>query len=149
MVVFLVSELNSQWKKKSLAISEVERQVSVMKQTWNNKEAQLREERDKALEAARYPVLSLDSPSRKQYCLIVCDVIRFRIAVDRIRSMDDAFRQQLDVKEQQHTAELRRAQHQAQHDVDAANKRVSPALPRPLPPFPDIFSSDFYFASSI
>ena len=63
MYVFLVSELNSQWKKKSLAISEVERQVSVMKQTWNNKEAQLREERDKALEAARYPVLPSYTPS--------------------------------------------------------------------------------------
>ena len=141
--------MNSQWKKKSLAISEVERQVSVMKQTWNNKEAQLREERDKALEAARYPVLSSDSPYRIQYCLIMCDVIRFRIAVDRIRSMDDAFRQQLDVKEQQHTAELRRAQHQAQHDVDAANKRVSPACPAPCPRFLIPSQLVIYLASSI
>ena len=39
--------------------------------------------------------------------------------------MDDAFRQQLDVKEQNHARALRTLQQQAHDDVAAANKRVS------------------------
>ena len=45
--------------------------------------------------------------------------------MDRIRSMDDAFRQQLDVKEQQHSSEMQRVRLEAQQNVDVANKRVS------------------------
>ena len=39
--------------------------------------------------------------------------------------MDDAFRQQLDVKEQQHSSEMQRVRLEAPQDVDVANKRVS------------------------
>ena len=39
--------------------------------------------------------------------------------------MDDAFRQQLDVKEQNHARALRTLQQQAHDDVAASNKRVS------------------------
>lgn len=42
--------------------------------------------------------------------------------------MDDAFRQQLDVKEQNHARALRTLQQQAHDDVAAANKRVSAGL---------------------
>ena len=62
--LFGYSELNSQWKKKASAIGELERQVSAMKQTWLNKESQLREERDKALEAARCAARASDVMNR-------------------------------------------------------------------------------------
>ena len=55
--------------------------------------------------------------------MCVCCVIR--IAVDKIKSLDDAFRQQLDVKEQNHSRALSKLQQRADEQVNAANKRVS------------------------
>ena len=47
-----------------------------------------------------------------------------RIAVDKIKDMDDAFRQQLDVKERKHIDVLRRLETEKQEEVNAANKKV-------------------------
>ena len=49
-----VRELSNKWKQKSGVISELEKQVSQMTSTWTGKEKKLTDERDRALEAARW-----------------------------------------------------------------------------------------------
>ena len=48
-----------------------------------------------------------------------------RTAVDKLRSMDDAFRKQMDSKEANHAAELERLKQQKQEEIDLANQKVS------------------------
>ena len=49
----------------------------------------------------------------------------FRESIHRLRSVDDAFRQQLDVKEENHRREIAEITRKNQHEVDTANKHVS------------------------
>lgn len=48
------SVLNSRWKEKSQLIGQLEKQVQEMKESWEKKEVKLTQERDKALNAAKY-----------------------------------------------------------------------------------------------
>ena len=49
----------------------------------------------------------------------------YREAVEKLRTVDDAFRQQLDLKEENHRREMEEMTRRKQQEVDAANKHVS------------------------
>lgn len=51
------SVLNNRWKDKSQLIGDLEKQVREMKESWESKEKKLTQERDKALQAAKYGLL--------------------------------------------------------------------------------------------
>lgn len=53
-MIFTYSNLNNKWKEKSQLIGQLEKQVQQMKDNWENKEKKLTQERNKAVEAARY-----------------------------------------------------------------------------------------------
>ena len=48
-----------------------------------------------------------------------------REAVEKLRTVDDVFRQQLDLKEENHRREMDEMIHRKQEEIDAANKHVS------------------------
>lgn len=98
-VTALYNKLNTHWKQKSGLIGDLEERVSQMKTTWENKEKKLQEERDKAVDAAR-------------------------LAVEKLRTMDEAFRQQLEAKDYAHQEALSRLQQDKQEEIDAANEKV-------------------------
>ena len=50
--------------------------------------------------------------------------LRFSLAVEKLKQMDDGFRQQLKVKETSHQASLTAMKTQHQHELDAANDNV-------------------------
>ncbi|KAK2149744.1 hypothetical protein LSH36_438g01005 [Paralvinella palmiformis] len=92
-------DLNKKWKEKSSLIAQLEQQVMAMKESWENKEKRLIEERDKAVRAAS-------------------------MAVEKLRSVDDAFRKQLDNKEESYQREIETLRSEKQEEIDLANKRV-------------------------
>ncbi|XP_041375167.1 leucine-rich repeat and coiled-coil domain-containing protein 1-like isoform X2 [Gigantopelta aegis] len=92
--------LNSRWKEKSSLIGQLEYQVTQMKETWEEKEQKLSRERDKAIEAAN-------------------------LAIEKLRSMDDAFRKQLDAKEKAFQEKITQLQDEKRHQVEEANQRVA------------------------
>ncbi|KAH3773182.1 hypothetical protein DPMN_174539 [Dreissena polymorpha] len=94
------SALNSRWKEKSQLIGKLESQVGEMKETWEKKERKLTQERDKALEAAN-------------------------LAIDRLKSADDSFRQQLEDKVQHYKELMVKVSHDKQVQVDQAYMRVA------------------------
>ncbi|XP_064641246.1 leucine-rich repeat and coiled-coil domain-containing protein 1-like [Lineus longissimus] len=91
--------VNQKWKEKSAMISNLEEQVTQMKEIWENKEARLIEEKEKAVHAAT-------------------------LAIEKLRSMDDAFRKQLDGKEQSHREEVSRLLQEKQQEVDELQHRI-------------------------
>ncbi|KAK3086558.1 hypothetical protein FSP39_020173 [Pinctada imbricata] len=91
--------LNNKWKEKSHLIGQLETQVQEMKENWEGKERKLTEERNKAVEAAN-------------------------IAIEKLRNIDDAFRSQLETKEQKHQEEMGMLERDKQLEVDQANRRV-------------------------
>ncbi|XP_076470668.1 leucine-rich repeat and coiled-coil domain-containing protein 1-like [Babylonia areolata] len=92
-------QLSARWREKSELIGGLEKQVSSMQSTWQDKEKALRQERDKAVEAAS-------------------------LAVEKMRGMDDAFRRQLEAAEKSHREELARMTNEKQRDVDIAEQKV-------------------------
>ncbi|XP_074645238.1 leucine-rich repeat and coiled-coil domain-containing protein 1-like [Tubulanus polymorphus] len=92
--------MQNKWKEKSTMISDLEEQVQQLKTSWENKEVRLQEERDKAVHAAS-------------------------LALEKMRSMDDAFRKQLDRKEAAHREEILRLVEEKQREIDAAETKVS------------------------
>jgi hypothetical protein len=46
------------------------------------------------------------------------------VAVDKLKSVDDAFRRLLDSKEESHQRALAQLQQERKADIDAANRRV-------------------------
>ncbi|XP_052817378.1 leucine-rich repeat and coiled-coil domain-containing protein 1-like [Mya arenaria] len=94
------SSLNSRWKDKSQLIGQLESQVGEMKESWEKKERKLSQERDKALEAAN-------------------------LAIDRLKSADDAFRRQLEDKVQSYKEAMARLEQEKQQEIDQAYLRVA------------------------
>ncbi|XP_076112416.1 leucine-rich repeat and coiled-coil domain-containing protein 1-like [Mytilus galloprovincialis] len=93
------SILNSKWKEKSQLIGQLEKQVQQMKDNWENKEKKLTQERNKAVEAAS-------------------------TAIEKLRSVDDSFRKQLEAKESLHQEEINRLEHEKQAELDQAYQKV-------------------------
>ncbi|XP_052063495.1 leucine-rich repeat and coiled-coil domain-containing protein 1-like isoform X2 [Mytilus californianus] len=93
------SILNNKWKEKSQLIGELEKQVQQMKDNWENKEKKLTNERNKAVEAAS-------------------------TAIEKLRSVDDSFRKQLEAKELSHQEEINRLEHEKQTELDQAYQKV-------------------------
>ncbi|CAH1800262.1 unnamed protein product [Owenia fusiformis] len=91
--------LNKKWTDKSSLIGRLEEQVQGMKTTWENKEKTLTEERDKAVQAAES-------------------------AVEKLKSLDNAFRKQLDAKESSHQIELDKLTNQKQEELNEAYRRI-------------------------
>ncbi|KAK3603812.1 hypothetical protein CHS0354_042814 [Potamilus streckersoni] len=91
--------LNNKWKEKSNLIGQLELQVREMKDNWEAKDKKLTSERDKALAAAN-------------------------IAIERLRTADDAFRNQLDQKVQAFQEEIARLEQEKNMEIEQANQRV-------------------------
>ncbi|XP_060075484.1 leucine-rich repeat and coiled-coil domain-containing protein 1-like [Ylistrum balloti] len=93
------SILNNKWKEKSQLIGGLEKQVQEMRDTWEGKEHKLQDERDKAVHAAS-------------------------VAIEKLRRVDDTFRDQLEAKEQKHQEEILLLEQGKQQEVDQAYQRV-------------------------
>lgn len=93
------SILNNKWKDKSQLIGQLEKQVQQMRDNWGSKEKRLQEERDKAVEAAS-------------------------TAIEKLRSLDDQFRKQLEAKEFSHQEEINHLQQEKQEEIDRAYHKV-------------------------
>ncbi|XP_069112362.1 leucine-rich repeat and coiled-coil domain-containing protein 1-like [Argopecten irradians] len=93
------SILNNKWKEKSQLIGGLEKQVQEMRDTWEGKERKLQNERDKAIHAAN-------------------------VAIEKLRKVDDTFREQLETKEQRHQEEILVLEQAKQQEVDQAYQRV-------------------------
>ncbi|KAL4234350.1 leucine rich repeat [Mactra antiquata] len=94
------SVLNNRWKEKSQLIGQLESQVREMKDSWEMKEKKLTQERDKALEAAN-------------------------LAIDRLKSADDAFRKQLEDKVQAYQDQMSQLEQDKQQEIDQAYLRIA------------------------
>uniref|UniRef100_A0ABM5GC05 Leucine-rich repeat and coiled-coil domain-containing protein 1 isoform X1 n=1 Tax=Pogona vitticeps TaxID=103695 RepID=A0ABM5GC05_9SAUR len=99
------SALNKKWQDKGGLLTKLEVQVKQMKENFDVKEKQLIEERDKSLQAQR--------------CKLV-----FRILTEKLHSMDDAFRRQLESTLAAHQAELVRLANEKQQEIVKANEKV-------------------------
>ncbi|XP_072024521.1 leucine-rich repeat and coiled-coil domain-containing protein 1-like [Amphiura filiformis] len=91
--------LDNKWKEKGGLIDQLEKQVRQVKQTFDDKEKKLTEERDKALKAER-------------------------LIAEKMKSMDDAFCQQLQSAERNHQETMQNLTRQKQDEIDQANQRV-------------------------
>ncbi|XP_061587172.1 leucine-rich repeat and coiled-coil domain-containing protein 1 [Cololabis saira] len=93
------SDSSKKWQDKAELLTRLESQVKRMKESFDSKERQLLEERDKATEA-------------------------HKAAVERLHSVDDAFRRQLESVQAAHQAELLRAANERQKKIEEANRKV-------------------------
>uniref|UniRef100_A0A6D2Y0X5 Leucine-rich repeat and coiled-coil domain-containing protein 1 n=1 Tax=Takifugu rubripes TaxID=31033 RepID=A0A6D2Y0X5_TAKRU len=88
---------SKKWQEKADLLTLLESQVKRMKENFDEKEHRLLEERHKATEAA---------------------------AVERLRSVDDAFHQQLESVQAAHQADLLQLAKQKQEEIERANHKV-------------------------
>ncbi|XP_014839814.1 PREDICTED: leucine-rich repeat and coiled-coil domain-containing protein 1 isoform X2 [Poecilia mexicana] len=93
------SDSNKKWQEKAELLTRLESQVKRMKENFDSKERLLLEEREKASEA-------------------------HRAAVDKLRSVDDAFRRQLESIQAAHQAELLQLSNEKQKHIEQANLKV-------------------------
>ncbi|KAM6919308.1 leucine-rich repeat and coiled-coil domain-containing protein 1 [Xenentodon cancila] len=93
------SDSSKKWQEKAELLTRLESQVKRMKESFDSKERQLLEERDKATEA-------------------------HKAAVERLHSVDDAFRQQLESVQAAHQAELLRVANEKQKKIEETNQKV-------------------------
>lgn len=93
------SILNNKWKEKSQLIGQLEKQVTEMRDNWESKERKLTAERDKAIEAAN-------------------------IAIGKLKTVDDAFRHQLESKEMKHREDMAELEEERQMELERANQRI-------------------------
>ncbi|XP_042321456.1 leucine-rich repeat and coiled-coil domain-containing protein 1 isoform X2 [Sceloporus undulatus] len=91
--------MNKKWQDKGGLLSKLEAQVKQMKENFDTKENQLTEERDKSLQAQR-------------------------ALTEKLHSMDDAFRRQLESTLAAHQAELLQLANEKQQQIVAANEKV-------------------------
>ncbi|KAH0617601.1 hypothetical protein JD844_016022 [Phrynosoma platyrhinos] len=91
--------MNKKWQDKGGLLSKLEAQVKQMKENFDTKEKQLIEERDKSLQAQR-------------------------ALTEKLHSMDDAFRRQLESTLAAHQAELLQLANEKQQQIVAANEKV-------------------------
>lgn len=94
------SILNNRWKEKSQVIGQLEKQVTEMRDNWESKERRLTSERDKAIEAAS-------------------------LAIEKLKTVDDAFRHQLESKEMKHREDMAQLEEERQMELERANQRVA------------------------
>ncbi|XP_025076012.1 leucine-rich repeat and coiled-coil domain-containing protein 1-like isoform X2 [Pomacea canaliculata] len=92
-------QLSARWREKSDLIGSLEKQVSNMKNTWEEREKRLTQERDQAKEAAS-------------------------LAIEKMRSMDDGFRRQLEAAEKSHREELAQVTQEKEQEVHIAEQKV-------------------------
>ncbi|XP_073535621.1 leucine-rich repeat and coiled-coil domain-containing protein 1 [Phyllobates terribilis] len=93
------SAMNKKWQDKAELLSQLETQVRQMKENFDAKEKKLIEERDKSLH-------------------------NHKVVTEKLHSVDDSFRRQLDSILAAHQAELVKVTSQKQKDMDAANEKV-------------------------
>ncbi|XP_043834371.1 leucine-rich repeat and coiled-coil domain-containing protein 1 [Dromiciops gliroides] len=94
------SAINKKWQDKGELLSGLETQVKQMKEKFETKEKKLIEERDKSLQNQK-------------------------VTMERLHSMDDSFRKQLESMVAAHQAELLQMANEKQKQIDAANEKVS------------------------
>ncbi|KAK9979303.1 hypothetical protein ABG768_012739 [Culter alburnus] len=90
---------SKKWQEKAELLNRLESQVKRMKDGFDSKERTLLEERDKASQA-------------------------HRAAVEKLHSVDDAFRRQLENLQASHQAELLRLANDKQKQIEKANQKV-------------------------
>ncbi|XP_053322716.1 leucine-rich repeat and coiled-coil domain-containing protein 1 [Spea bombifrons] len=93
------SAMNKKWQDKAELLSQLETQVRQMKENFDAKEKKLIEERDKSLQTQK-------------------------ALTEKLRSVDDAFRQQLESLLATHQGELTKLASGKQREIEAANERV-------------------------
>ncbi|NWY50390.1 LRCC1 protein, partial [Chionis minor] len=93
------SALKKKWQGKGELLSRLEVQVKQMKESFDIKEKKLIEERNKSLQTQR-------------------------IAVEKLREMDDAFRKQLESMLADHQEELLQLANEKEKQIEAANEKV-------------------------
>uniref|UniRef100_A0A2D4M7Q2 Uncharacterized protein n=2 Tax=Elapinae TaxID=42168 RepID=A0A2D4M7Q2_9SAUR len=91
--------MNKKWQDKGGLLNKLEAQVKQMKENFDIREQQLREERDKSLQAQK-------------------------IMMEKLHSVDDAFRRQHESTIAAHQAELLQLANEKQKQVVAANEKV-------------------------
>ncbi|XP_075776565.1 leucine-rich repeat and coiled-coil domain-containing protein 1 isoform X3 [Pelodiscus sinensis] len=93
------STMNKKWQDKGELLSHLETQVKQMKESFDIKEKKLIEEKNKSLQTQK-------------------------VAIEKLHSMDDAFRRQLESTLAAHQAELLRLANEKQRQIEAANEKV-------------------------
>ncbi|XP_027702783.1 LOW QUALITY PROTEIN: leucine-rich repeat and coiled-coil domain-containing protein 1-like [Vombatus ursinus] len=94
------SAINKKWQDKGELLSGLEAQVKQMKEKFETKEKKLIEERDKSLQNQK-------------------------ATMEKLHSIDDSFRKQLESMVAAHHAELLQLTTEKQNQIDAANEKVS------------------------
>ncbi|XP_074843107.1 leucine-rich repeat and coiled-coil domain-containing protein 1 isoform X2 [Carettochelys insculpta] len=93
------SAMNKKWQDKGELLNHLETQVKQMKENFDIKEKKLIEERNKSLQTQK-------------------------VAMEKLHSMDDAFRRQLESTLAAHQAELLQLADEKQRQIEAANEKV-------------------------
>ncbi|XP_071511162.1 leucine-rich repeat and coiled-coil domain-containing protein 1-like [Diadema antillarum] len=92
--------LDNKWKEKGDIIRQLETQVRQVKENFDQREKKLREERDRALQAEK-------------------------ASVEKLRSVDDAFRRQMEAAQRGHEEHMDQLRQEKQSELDAAMGRVA------------------------
>ncbi|NXD05836.1 LRCC1 protein, partial [Nothocercus nigrocapillus] len=93
------SALKKKWQGKGELLSQLEVQVKQMKESFDTKEKKLIEERNKSLQAQK-------------------------VAMEKLRAMDDGFRKQLESTIAAHQAEMLQLANEKQRQIEEANEKV-------------------------
>ncbi|XP_016869410.1 leucine-rich repeat and coiled-coil domain-containing protein 1 isoform X2 [Homo sapiens] len=93
------STLNRKWHDKGELLCHLETQVKEVKEKFENKEKKLKAERDKSIELQKN-------------------------AMEKLHSMDDAFKRQVDAIVEAHQAEIAQLANEKQKCIDSANLKV-------------------------
>uniref|UniRef100_F6SER7 Leucine-rich repeat and coiled-coil domain-containing protein 1 n=1 Tax=Ornithorhynchus anatinus TaxID=9258 RepID=F6SER7_ORNAN len=93
------SAMNKKWQEKGDLLNQLEAQVKQMKEKFDTKEKKLIEERDKNLQAQK-------------------------VTLEKLHSMDNAFRRQLDSMVTAHQVELVQLASEKQKQIEAANEKA-------------------------
>ncbi|XP_064202359.1 leucine-rich repeat and coiled-coil domain-containing protein 1 [Anguilla rostrata] len=93
------SAMNSKWKTKADLLTRLEEQVKRMKEGFDAKEKALLEERDRSVQA-------------------------HKAVMEKLRTVDDAFRRQLESAQATHQAELFHLANEKQKQIEQANQKV-------------------------
>ncbi|KAL2766908.1 leucine-rich repeat and coiled-coil domain-containing protein 1 isoform 1 [Daubentonia madagascariensis] len=93
------STLNQKWHDKGELLCHLETQVKEVKEKFENKERKLKAERDKSIELQKN-------------------------AIEKLHSMDDAFKKQVDAIVEAHRAEIKQLACEKQKCIDSANSKV-------------------------
>ncbi|XP_033058337.1 leucine-rich repeat and coiled-coil domain-containing protein 1 isoform X3 [Trachypithecus francoisi] len=93
------STLNQKWHDKGELLCHLETQVKEVKEKFENKEKKLKAERDKSIELQKN-------------------------AMEKLHSMDDAFKKQVDAIVEAHQAEIAQLANEKQKCIDSANLKV-------------------------